>query len=129
MLDLLFEREHRVILVRFSDHLTAADLHRLDREARAFAAREGPVRGIVDFTGVKVVEVASSVIAGLGMERPIMGQAARIYVVPQPELFGLGRIYATYQRHTGSNEPMLVATLAEAYAAFDLRDPDFQSLP
>jgi hypothetical protein len=129
MLDLLFEHKHRVIMVRFSDRMTMDDLGRLDSKARAFAQREGPVRGIVDFTAVTVVDIPSAVIANLGMSKPIMGQAARVYVVPQPELFGLGRIYGTYQRHGGNNEPTLVATLAEAYAAFDLHDPDFQPLP
>jgi hypothetical protein len=130
MLELLFERRHRVMLARFFDRMTAEDLQRLDAEGRAFADREGAVRGIVDFTDVSVVDVSTSVIANLGRMQPMMGrQAERIFVVPQPELFGLGRLYATYQRHGGNNEPVLVATMTEAYAAYDLRDPDFQPLP
>ena len=130
MLELLFDCRHRVMLCRFSNRMTPEDLRRLDAEGRAFAAREGSVRGIVDFTDVTVVDIPTSVIADLGRVQPMMGQQAeRVFVVPRPELFGLGRLYAAYQRSGGNAEPRLVATMAEAYAVYDLHDPDFQPLP
>jgi hypothetical protein len=126
MLALSFEAHHRVLLVRFFGSMTLQDLSTLDRTAHAFVAREGVVRVIADFTDVSKTEFATSTITNRGLRKPIMGDQPRIYVASTPELFGLARLFASYQENVAGRGPKIVATMAEAYRAFDLTDPDFQ---
>lgn len=129
MLAMFFERRHRVLLARFSDRLTPADVALLYDAAREFAAREGLTRGLVDFTDVGVVEVDTAEFIRRGQQAAVMTDQHRVYVVPRPDLFGLGRMFSTYQKIAGNREPQLVRTMAEAYRALDLVDPEFEPLP
>jgi hypothetical protein len=125
VIDLFFEHRHRIALVRFAGDLTTDHLARLQVAARHFTGHERVVRRILDFTDVVTVQVKASVFASMGMGLATTGE--RIYVVPNPEVFGLARLYSTYQQHAGGNSaPRLVATLAEACTAFGLDAPDFQ---
>lgn len=117
MIEVLLDHVRRIALVRLSGILTAADLSALGAAGRRHLTRhEALAWRILDFSAVEQVQVPTSFIASLGMARSIAGN--RIYVVPDPETFGLARVYSSYQRHqANSNEPLLVATLDEAYAA------------
>lgn len=114
MFDVLFNHRQRIALVRFRGPLTMADLTELEVVGRCIAAHEAPAWRILDFSAVESVQIPTTAIASLGMARSIAGN--RIYVVPRPELFGLARVYSTYQRHSGGNEPVLVETFADACA-------------
>ncbi|MBV9835149.1 MAG: hypothetical protein JO055_12125 [Alphaproteobacteria bacterium] len=129
MFALFFERQHHVLLVRFSDRLARDDLARLDRDARAFVAEYGVSRGIVDFTAVEVVEIETAEFVRRGQQAAIMTGQDRVYVMPRPDLFGLGRMFSTYQKIGGNREPLIVRTLDEAYGALELVDPQFEPLP
>ena len=129
MLALLFERRYNVLLVRFSDRLAREDLARLDAAAREFVARQGPSRALVDFTNVEVIEIDTAEFIRRGQRAAIMTDQDRVYVMLRPDLFGLGRMFSTYQKIGGNREPLVVRTVAEAYTALDLVDPDFQPLP
>lgn len=129
MLVLLFDRQHRVLLARFSGALTVNDLAQSDVGAKAVLAREGPVRSILDFTEVDAIDVPSAEIAFRGSRPALMGDQTRVYVVPRPELFGLARMYSTYHGHSGGTEPLLVATFADALRALAIEDPDFEPVP
>jgi len=128
MFALFFEHRHRVLLVRFSDRLTQDDLAGLYRDARAFVARHGVTRGLVDFTEVTLVDVDTAEFIRRGQQAAVMTGQDRVYVMPRPDLFGLGRMFSTYQKISGNREPLLVRSLAEAYTALDLAGPDFQPL-
>lgn len=52
----------------------------------------------------------------------------RVFVVPRDDLYGLARMYATYQRASGNPEPILVRSLDEAYRFLNLTNPDFQPI-
>ncbi len=129
MFALLFERRYRVLLTRFSDRLARDDLAQLDRAARAFVAEHGVARGLVDFTAVDVVEIDTAEFVRRGQQASIMTGQDRVYVMPRPDLFGLGRMFSTYQKIGGNREPVVVRTLDEAYRALELVDPEFQPLP
>lgn len=129
MFALFFERRHNVLLVRFSDRLARDDLSRLDRAARELVARQGPSRGLVDFTAVEVIEVDTAEFIRRGQQAAIMTDQDRVYVMPRPDLFGLGRMFSTYQKIGGNREPLVVRTMDEAYRALELVDPEFEPLP
>lgn len=126
MFTLAFERKQRVVLVRFSGSLTRGALDRMSEAVRLFAVREGPTRGIVDFSGVETVDVPTEAIIERGRRRPVMGDAERIFVTPQSVLFGLSRLFASYQNGTGNQAPVIVHTIQEAYERFGLDNPNFE---
>jgi hypothetical protein len=129
MFALFLERRHQVLLVRFSERLARDDLARLDAAGRAFVAQHGVMRGLVDFSATAVVEVDTAEFIRRGQQAAIMTGQDRVYVMPRPDLFGLGRMYSTYQKIGGNREPLVVRTLDEAYRALELVDPEFEPLP
>ena len=50
----------------------------------------------------------------------------RILVAPAGASEGFGRSFGNQQRTAGNSQPMIVATLAEAYALLDLKNPNFE---
>jgi hypothetical protein len=126
MFTLAFEPTQRVLLVRFSRSLTREALDRMSEAVRMFAGRVGPTRGIVDFSDVETVDVPTEAIIERGRRRPVMGNAERIFVAPQSILFGLSRLFASYQEGTGNQVPVIVHTVQEAYKRFDLDRPNFE---
>lgn len=129
MLALFFERRHNVLLVRLSGRVVAEDLARLDVTARALVAQQGPSRGLVDFTGVDVFDIDLPAFIQRGQRAAIMTNQQRVFVTPRPDLFGLGRLFSTYQKIGGNLEPLVVRTMDEAYRAMELVDPEFEPLP
>jgi hypothetical protein len=129
MLELLFDRRHRVLMARFSGTLTVADLAQSDVGGRAVLAREGAMRSILDFSAVGAIDVPSAEFAARGRRPAIVGSQRRIYVVPRPELFGLARMYATHQQLAGGTEPLLVVSLAAALDALGIADAAFEPEP
>lgn len=120
VLTFLFEPHHRVLLSRFEGQLSEQDLRRQGERVRAFEARAGLMRLILDFTGIETIQVEAPFIAALGSGIP--NGAERVLVAPQPEMFGLVRLYSTHVDIAGRTPPRLVRTRAEAYAAFGLGD-------
>ncbi len=129
MLDLFFERRQNVILVRLWGRVVPDDLARLDVTARTLVARQGPARGLVDFTDVEVFDIDLADFIQRGQRAAIMTNKERVFVTPRPDLFGLGRMFSTYQKIGGNLEPLVVRTLDEAYRALELVDPEFEPLP
>jgi hypothetical protein len=128
MLALFFESRSNVLLVRFSGRLAREDLDGLYQAARDLVARQGVSRGLVDFTEVDEVAVDTGEFIRRGQQAAIMTDQDRVYVMPRPDLFGLGRMFSTYQKIGGNREPLVVRTLDEAYRALDLVDPQFEPL-
>jgi len=129
MLDLYIDRRHNVVLVRLSGRVITDDLDRLDVTARQLVARQGPSRALVDFTNVDVFDIDLPAFVQRGQRAAIMTDQDRVYVTPRPDLFGLGRMFSTYQKIGGNREPLVVRTLDEAYRALELVDPEFEPLP
>lgn len=129
MFTLLYDRKHRVLLTRFSGTLSSEDLSALAESARAFTNREGLVRGLFDFSDVQVVDIPTHVLVNHAQQPAVLAGQDRVYVMPRPDLYGLGRMYGTYQRHFGDREPLVAHTLAEAYTALGIAAPDFQPIP
>jgi len=129
MLALFFDRRHNVILVRLSGRVIANDLARMDVTARALVARQGPARGLLDFTDVEVFDIDLAAFIQRGQRAAIMTNKERVFVTPRADLFGLGRMFSTYQKIGGNLEPVVVRTMDEAYRVLELVDPEFEPLP
>ena len=128
MFTLFIERKQSVLMVKFSQRMTQEDLHQLDSAVVAFVKKEGATRGfLIDCTDVEDLAVPTGVFVRRGQRSAnVVSDQERVYVMPQPDLFGMGRMYGTYQRMAGKKEPLVVKTLTEAFEALGLSDPIFE---
>ncbi len=128
MIQFAIDRESGVLLVKFEDSLTVESLNALDSELKGFVAREGTMPTIIDFTDVMSVDVPVSTLVTKGKSPALMPGQPRVFVVTDTLLFGLLRLYGTYQDDSGEKRPTIVRTLAEAFAALSLIDPTFEPI-
>ncbi len=126
MFSLLIERKHRVLLTRFAGIFRREVVEAQMVAARRIEAIEGPTRALYDFHSVEAVEIPYPTLREMGRLPQTLPNQLRVYIMPRPELFGMGRTFATYQELTGNREPLIYRTTAEAHAALGLDDPDFQ---
>ena len=115
---LLFDRKHRVLLVKFGHVLTRQLLEAMVQAAREFAG----VHGSRSSTST------SPICAPTAGSPRVMAGARRILVAPDDEMFGIARLYGLHQSTSQGEEPMVVRSLKAAYDLLDLKDPDFQPL-
>jgi hypothetical protein len=128
MLITLYDYRYRVLLGRLSGTLIPDDLAVLGQAVIDCVAKEGPSRGLGDFSDVREVAVPTNVFVARGNQTSAMSHQQRVFVMPEPELFGLARMYSTYQRLSGNLEPLVVSSLQEAYDALQMTEPNFQPL-
>lgn len=131
MFSLAVERKQSVLMVTFSGKMTLEDLNKLDTAVVAFVKKEGLTRGfLIDCTDVEEMAVPTAVFARRGQRsQNVVSDQDRVYVMPQPDMFGMGRMFGTYQRMVGKKEPIVVKTLAEAFYELKLADPVFEPVP
>ncbi len=128
MFTLFLDRKHRVVLTRFSGTLRHEVLLAQAAAARRIAASEGPTRGLLDFSHVDAVDIPVETLKMMGRRPQNIPDQVRMYVIPNDDHFGGARMFGTYQDLSGNIAPRIVRTMAEAYAALQITDPDFQPL-
>lgn len=128
MLDLAFERAHRVLLARFHGIFEPDDLHRLDEAVRDLVRQHGPVRGLLDFTDVTLIAVPETLLRFRSRLPQISPGQMRVIVAPQDQVFALAVAYGAQQQDFGNVRPLVVRTLDEAYEALALEQPHFMPL-
>jgi hypothetical protein len=126
--EMLFDGDHKVLLVRFGRALTRQALEAMVEAARDFAAVHGNCDGIVDFSAVEKLDIDVAYLRAYGGSPRVMAGARRILVAPHDEMFGVARLYGLHQSTSQGEEPMVVRDLQEAYDLLGLKDPDFQPL-
>jgi hypothetical protein len=128
---LKYEPNRKILLVQFSGALSSENLNGLDAEVVAFVKKEGVPKGfVIDCSNVDDVTVPTGEFVRRGQRsNNVVADQERVYVMPREDMFGLGRMFGTYQRMVGKREPIVVKTLTEAFDALRLEDPAFQPLP
>ena len=126
MFALLFDRQRRILLARVSGTFSTRTIRELDAAGASFVAREGVVETVIDFSDVEEVLVPTASMVARGMRPPVMADKERIYVMPRDDLYGLGRMLASYQRLGGNRAPLIVRTMDDAYARLGPIGPDFE---
>ena len=124
--EMLVDRNHKVLLVRFGRALTRQALEAMVKAARDFAGVHGNCDGIVDFSAVENLDIDVAYLRAYGGSPRVMTGARRILVAPDDEMFGIARLYGLHQSTSQGEEPMVVRSLQAAYDLLDLKDPDFQ---
>jgi hypothetical protein len=89
---LFFDRNHKVLLVRFGPALTRQALEAMVKAARAFAAVHGNCDGIVDFRAVEKVDIDVAYLRAYGGSPRVMAGAKRVLMAPDDEMFGVARL-------------------------------------
>ena len=126
---LAFEPNHRVLRVRFSGRMSQEGLHNLDASVVAFVKKEGPTRGfVIDCSAVDDFDVPTGEFVRRGQRKSVVSDQQRVYVMPRDDMYGLGRMFGTYQRIAGKREPLVVKTIGEAYSELSLTDPVFEEI-
>jgi hypothetical protein len=126
MLTLWFERRHNVLLARVTSMLSSEDIETHDRSVLRFLAGRTDVRAIYDFSGVDTLAIPASKIAQRG-QRPAMITGRRVVVASRQAGADFAHIIRDQQSAAGLPEPLIVATLEEAYAQLGLdRAADFE---
>lgn len=124
------DRAHNVPLVEFSGTLTDADLSDAEAGVLAFQEKEGLARRIMDLTAVMLIDIPDKVLVERARSRPVnaANTIARVYVVPTAYLFGICRLFTSYQAAQGVAQPPIVRSRSEAYVELHLSEPDFQPI-
>ena len=77
---LLFDKKHKVLLVRFGRALTRQALEAMVQAAREFAAVHGNCDGIVDFSAVEKIDIDVAYLRAYGASPRVMAGAKRVLV-------------------------------------------------
>ena len=128
MFVLYLEPTHRVLLSCFRGAFTLDDIVQCDRAVMLTLGREGPVRGIVDFSEVETVDLPIERVLERARQPPMAAGKPRVFVATKPTTLYFARSYAATQRDFGSDGPQVVGTRAEAYEILGLIDPKFEPL-
>ena len=128
MFTLLIDRKHKVLLTRFSGTLRLEALLTQAVAARTIAESEGPTRSLVDLSLVTTTDIPIEMAKEMGRRPQNIPNQVRVYVIPNNDQFGGARMFGTYQDISGNVPPQIVRTMAEAYRALLITDPDFQPL-
>ena len=124
MIELVFDRKHRVLLVRFSVAVTRENLMHFDGLLLSFIAHHGATDVILDFTGAPATEIPTNLMRERAQRTTLVPGKRRVFVAPSDVVFGLLRLFSAHQ---GSDSPV-VRTLGEAFTLLQLDDPTFESV-
>jgi hypothetical protein len=108
LFSLAFDRNDKVLLVRFREEFGVDDIATLDAAAHAFVAKDGPVHFLLDFTGVQRVSVPDGTTAERVERPPLCPGFRRLIVAPQPEIFGLYCLLSAKQQRIGVDAPVVM---------------------
>ncbi|UYN96134.1 MAG: hypothetical protein KIT25_04080 [Enhydrobacter sp.] len=128
MFNLAFDRRTRLMLVRFGGALSLDDLARLDERGPRLAALLAPAGVIHDFTAIERLDVTAAQMATRAQQQQFCSRLPRAVVAPQPAIFGLMRLYGTYQSAAGHTAPVMARTMDEAAAILGLPPPAFTTI-
>ena len=132
MFTLWFDRASEVVLARFTGIFTTEDFINYDAAMIHFLGTQG-LRGadhwrtLCDFSAVDAIAVPESRMAEQGSHPPIVRQL-RVVVAPPFAGDDFGNGYREQQRTVHGTEPVIVASLNEAYGLLGLEDPQFEAV-
>jgi hypothetical protein len=126
LFQLLYDRDHNVLLTRLSGVYTEEDIVLRDRQVARFVARHGLARGLMDYTGVTAVDIPMDVIVRRAQAPPMLPGQTRVVVASSEPAYSLNRVIAAHQLFSRKVEPLLVKSLQDAYYALGRSRFDFE---
>jgi hypothetical protein len=127
MIEVTFERRHRILLSRFIGVFSFDDIEALDTVVKKFLHENGPVGALIDWSGIETIALPPWRLVQRGRAPQIVPGQQRVMIAP-PEgpIHDMVRAYADQQRDYGNVEPIVVRSLEEACAVFAITDPAFE---
>lgn len=127
MIEVSFERAHRILFTRFTGLFSFEDIEALDKVVKRFVHENGPVAGLIDWSGIEMITVPPWRLIQRGRAPQIAPGQKRVMVAPEDgPVHTMVRAYAEQQRDFGNVAPAVVRSLDEAYAVFGIVDPAFE---
>jgi hypothetical protein len=127
MIEVAFERRHLILFSRFIGVLTYDDIEALDGVVKQFVHDNGPVAGLIDWSGIETIALPPWRLVQRGRAPQIAPGERRVMVSPPDgPVRDMVRAYADQQRNYGNVAPIVVWSLEEAYAVFGIVDPVFE---
>lgn len=129
MFALLWERQRRVLLIRFWGVLTSQDISDMDLAIIEFVGRHGRSATIYDFTSTTAVAIPESGFVARRSQAPLSPGFTRVIVAPREDLHRRSLEFATQQTQLGFMRPHVTRTLDEAFAILGLGEsPLFETV-
>lgn len=125
---LLFDRQHNVLMTRYSGTWSEEDIVVRDKAVARFVARQGLARGIFDFSEVTAIGMPLERVVRRAHAPPLLQGQTRVLVASHDLAYGISRIIAAHQFFSRKIEPLVVCSLQEAYRALAVTEPDFEPL-
>ena len=114
MFEIAYDHGHRVVWASFSGFFTRGDLAVLDEVGRVVTEAAGPLDSVFEFSSVQGNEVRTDDMIQRGQQLRLAADKRRIIVGTQPALLRLAQVFVATQVMTGSTQPSVVHTAAEA---------------
>lgn len=127
MFQLLYDRQHNVLLTRLSGVYVEEDIVLRDKQVARFVAQHGLARGLTDFTDVTAIDIPMEIVVRRAHAPPMLAGQTRIIVAPGEPSYSFNRIVAAHQYYSWKVEPLVVDSLQQGYHA--LGDAPFNFLP
>lgn len=128
MFDLAYSAKDRVLLSRFCGTYSPEDITIRDSAVRRFVAKNGLVRGLMDFTAVESVSVPLDALIRRAHQPGILSGQQRVIIAPSEPAYSFNRLVAAHQLYARKVEPVLVRSGHEAYDVLGLLEPAFLPL-
>ena len=128
--NLRFDSKHKILLVTFGKVATEEIVRDIHSVVARFVDAQGPCSGIADFTAVKSSALSVRSIRSLAELIPAIPDipgALRVFVAPQPAVYGLSRLLQILREQQGI-DIHVVHSLEEGYALLRVPSPDFEDV-
>jgi hypothetical protein len=128
MFDLAYDAKHSVLLSRFSGTYSPADITVRDNAVRRFVAKNGLVRGLMDYSAVDAIDVPLDLLIQRAHQPGILAGHQRVIVAPSEPAYSFNRLVAAHQLFARKAEPVLVRSVSDAFGVLRVVDPAFSQI-
>jgi predicted RNA-binding Zn-ribbon protein involved in translation (DUF1610 family) len=126
---LFFDSGYNILLSRMSGTFVADDIELRDKAVSEFLKKNGPARGIMDFTAVDTVDIPMIKIVERCQAPPLLSGTPRVILAPTDLAWRFSKVIAAHQLYARKVAPLLVRSTSAAYRALGMGTPRFEPLP
>src|SRR6185437_6733181 len=125
MFDLACDAKHSVLLSRFFGTYSPAYIELRDNAVRRFVAKNGLVRGLMDYSAVDAIDVPLDLLIQRAHQPGILTGHQRVIIAPSGPAYSFNRLVAAHQLFARKVEPVLVRSVSDAFGVLRMIDPAF----